>query len=439
MSLLFSFFFCRQRKDLDKTKSEKHEKSVNDVKSTISNMTNPFTCEQTGLVNIANGVEVDASTADGMLSAETLGEHQFSEFCQRNLFTDDPDIFNPIKKNKLKTFSSDKAKINNSKGQLIALKTDRNLFARLLVMSKSQNLDLKDLLSYSLSDYPLSLATLTGGLVKTAKSKMFEILNNMVEDPLLTMENIGERNALIVDAFAILHAMKGCWKTFSDFADATFALLIKIACQSKAVRLDFVADRYPVISIKNAERSRRAAQGVQRVRILNKNQSLPKQWKKYMSSGENKEWLVAFLCEYWCTYQTAKLNNLECIYITSKDKCYLLVPGSSPNAVVQHEEVQELESDHEEADTRLLLHSQHASISYDSIIVKCSDTDVFLLCIANQNNIGKPLFFMKGTGKDFMLSRVNIYGCSLLHTLQYFIANVSSTLYRMRFYERLYW
>ena len=291
---------------------------------------------------------------------------------------------------------------------------------------------------------------------------MFEILNNMVEDPLLTMENIGERNALIVDAFAILHAMKGCWKTFSDFADATFALLIKIACQSKAVRLDFVADRYPVISIKNAERSRRAAQGVQRVRILNKNQSLPKQWKKYMSSGENKEWLVAFLCEYWCTYQTAKLNNLECIYITSKDKCYLLVPGSSPNAVVQHEEVQELESDHEEADTRLLLHSQHASISYDSIIVKCSDTDMFLLCIANQNNIGKPLFFIRvletniaslisrlsrvhsekacaNVCQDFMLSRVNIYGCSLLHTLQYFIANVSSTLYRMRFYERLYW
>jgi hypothetical protein len=41
--------------------------------------------------------------------------------------------------------------------------------------------------------------------------------------------------------------MKGSWKTFSDFADATFALLMKLARQSKAVRLDFVADRYPVI------------------------------------------------------------------------------------------------------------------------------------------------------------------------------------------------
>ena len=107
-------------------------------------------------------------------------------------------------------------------------------------MSKSHELNLKEILSYNLSDYPLSLATVTGGLVKTAKSKMFEILQNMVaEAPVVSFENIGERNALIVDAFAILHAMKGSWKTFSDFADATFALLMRLACQSKAARLEF--------------------------------------------------------------------------------------------------------------------------------------------------------------------------------------------------------
>ncbi len=33
-------------------------------------MTNPFTGEQTGLVNISNGVEVEASTADAILNAE---------------------------------------------------------------------------------------------------------------------------------------------------------------------------------------------------------------------------------------------------------------------------------------------------------------------------------------------------------------------------------
>ena len=94
-----------------------------------------------------------------------------------------------------------------------------------------------------------------------AKSKMFDILQNVVtEAPVVCLENTGERNALIVDACGILHSMKGSWKTFSDFADATFALLMRLACQSKAARLDFVADMYPEISIKNTERSRRAAQ-----------------------------------------------------------------------------------------------------------------------------------------------------------------------------------
>ena len=100
---------------------------------------------------------------------------------------------------------------------------------------------------------------------------------------------------------AVLQVMKGKWKTFGEFADSTFIYLVKLAWKWNATRLDFVADRYPAISIKNVERAKRAAQVVQKVHILSKNQSIPKQWKKYMSSGENKESLVAFLVDQWST------------------------------------------------------------------------------------------------------------------------------------------
>jgi hypothetical protein len=40
-------------------------------------------------------------------------------------------------------------------------------------------------------------------------------------------------------------------------------MLIALAQQYNASRLDFVADCYPVLSIKKAERSRRAEKGVQ--------------------------------------------------------------------------------------------------------------------------------------------------------------------------------
>ncbi|CAB4017441.1 Hypothetical predicted protein [Paramuricea clavata] len=152
------------------------------------------------------------------------------------------------------------------------MKTSRDLFARLLILSKTREINLKELLSYSLSDYPLSLATVNGAsLVKTAKAKMFEILE-------------------------------------------------------------------------------------------------------------------------------------ECLYITSKCKCHLLTTGSSPNDCVLHHEVPELQCDHEEADTRLLLHSNHAAKTHDTIIARTPDTDVFLLCIAMRRTIGKKLLVMVGTGNRFRIT-----------------------------------
>ena len=72
------------------------------------------------------------------------------------------------------------------------------------------------------------------------------------------MENLGGGSALVLDAMAVLQVITGKWKTFGEFADAMFAYLVKLAGHLKATRLDFVADRYPELSIKNTERARRA-------------------------------------------------------------------------------------------------------------------------------------------------------------------------------------
>ena len=379
---------------------------MSDVAATISNMMNPFSTDQAGLVNISSGIELQNDAASSLLKAERLGEGQISEFCHNNLFLiiDDPDIFTKIKRNKLHTFSSKTVTVKNSKGQQITVKRNRDLFARLLVISKTREIDLKGLLSYSLSEYPLSISTTSGELVKTAKFKLFEILEGEAKNPVVDVENLRDGNALIVDTMAVLQVMKGKWKTFGEFADSVFAYLVILARQWKAVRLDFVVDRYPKESIKNAERTRRAIQGTQRVHIYNKDQNVPKQWKKYMSCGENKESLIAFLWKHWCTYCSAQMKRLEYMYVTSESKCYLLFPCVSQNECIQRQEVRALESDHEEADTRLLLHARHAAdTQYTDIIVKSPDTDVFVLCIAKQKTIGKKLYLMTGTGNRFRL------------------------------------
>jgi hypothetical protein len=180
----------------------------------------------------------------------------------------------------------------------INIMLNRNLFAWLLVNSKSRKVDLKELLSYSLGTYPFSLSTTTGGLVKTAKSKLVEILEDEAGNPEVDMQGFNN-NALIVDAMAVVQSMKGKWKTFGEFADALLNILMKLTRHYNSTRLNFVAERYPALSIKNTERQRRAEKGVQKVHIFGKVQTVPKHWKTYLSCGENKESLIAFLCEHW--------------------------------------------------------------------------------------------------------------------------------------------
>ena len=176
-------------------------------------------------------------------------------------------------------------------------------------------------------------------------------------------------------------------------------MLVELAQQSNASRVDFVADCYPVLSIKKAERSRRAEKGVQKIHIFGKDQKVPKQWKKFMSCGENKESIMAFLSEHWQTYKTSQLQDISYVYVTSKEKCCVFSPGASSDDEVLCRDCVELESNHEEADTRLLLHAKHAMNTYDSVIIKSPDIDVFILCIAMQQKLGpKNLFLTTGTG-----------------------------------------
>eukprot|EP00794_Sanderia_malayensis_P012433 gene12433-13718_t len=354
-----------------------------------------------GIHSVSSGVVIEDKIADIILEAENLGEEQFSSFVRTNLMGDIPDIFAKIKRNNICSFSSSKTKIvKNSKGKEISLKTSRDFFARLLVIAKSRDVILREVLSYSLGVYPLSLSTPSGSLVKTTKSKLFEIVENLADKPEVYMKAFQE-NVLIVDAMAILQTAKGKWTTFGELADGIFKHLLGFAKHWNVARIDFVVDRYPSISIKNTERSGRAEQGVQKIQIFNKEQKAPKQWKKYMGCGENKESFLAFLCDHWSKYQSSQLFPVHVLFVTSKEICYSISAGASAKQQVTCEEVPELHCNHEEADMRLLLHANYAANVHQRIIIKSSDNDVFLLCIAMQHTIHKELFMMTGTGNKF--------------------------------------
>ena len=123
-----------------------------------------------------------------------------------------------------------------------------------------------------------------------------------------------------------------------------------------AARVDFVSDRYHEVSVKRVERNKRAVSDATQIRIGGPSQKVPRQFKTFLSLGENKESLVEFIFKHLYTMQLEEnLCDLS-LYFSHGQKCHRFYVDKRNAARV--EEIPELYSDHEEADTRLLLHAR---------------------------------------------------------------------------------
>ena len=83
---------------------------------------------------------------------------------------------------------------------------------------------------------------------------------------------------------ALIQSIKRVPETFGDFVESILTRILSSAVNLKSSRVDFVCDTYPDISIKNLERSERADAG----------STIPRQFKKFLSVGKNKEALIEF-------------------------------------------------------------------------------------------------------------------------------------------------
>ncbi len=124
-----------------------------------------------------------------------------------------------------------------------------------------------------------------------------------------------------------------------------------------------------------------------------------------MSSGENKEQLIEFIYPSWRKADPMVLKGIE-VFLAHQEECHKLIPS---NDTLICTEVDELCCDHEEADTRMLVHANHASQFYRKILIKSPDTDVFVIALNASLEINANMFFETGVGtarRIISLSRI---------------------------------
>ena len=396
--------FCRSKKNLDKSRIEADEKAVLNVVKTVKLMVYPFENEQADLVHLASGTVPTPAVADDMKTMLEKGKSASISFMKTNIIREDPNIYSTIKTN-LKAFSylGKKVTSKSTKGKLVAMKNSKILFAKMLLIAKSRNLNIKDVLKYSLRPFPSSLATLEGDLIKTQKSKLLQAVENEADSPTVTGLPDGY-NACVLDAFAILQTLTPVPDSFGELSKQLLGKVVNSALSSKCKTVDFVCHRYPQQSIKSLKRNRRSAQDVQKIKIYSMAQKVPRQWKKFLSFGENKEELMKFIYSSWIKADPTLLKDIE-VYLAHEEMCHKFIASSG---LLTCQVVDELTCDYEEADTRMLTHACHASQLCNNMVIKSPDTDVFFIALNASLEINANLFFETGVGNGRRIISLNL-------------------------------
>ena len=119
--------------------------------------------------------------------------------------------------------------------------------------------------------------------------------------------------------------------------------------------MHLVFDQYWLTSIKSGERTRRGSSDALEVRITGPNTPVPKQWVKYIQNRQNKINLCDFLSSSLCKIGQERLMQGKRLIIAggfTDGERVVEITRARPT-----EDIDALKSNHEEADTRMILHA----------------------------------------------------------------------------------
>ena len=222
-------------KDFGKKRILYDEASVSTCYELINSWRNPFN-DSTLIIGLSSGLAAPKEIQNDLLNAADVGKKQLKDFLVTRIEATSQHFHDPIKKNKLKTFSSIDTKPIKVNNTTINLKSDRETFARLLVVQQNRRISLQDVLKFELSSFPLALANPDGTMTKTMKVKLFQSL----QDKIPTIPSCRSNTPNIFDGMVLLQKLPPNLETFGNVSDY---LLTKVLKGSARI-VYFVTDPY---------------------------------------------------------------------------------------------------------------------------------------------------------------------------------------------------
>lgn len=150
---------------------------------------------------------------------------------------------------------------------------------------------------------------------------------------------------IIIDGGVLIHSLPGTTvqgKTFDSYFDKVFCPRVRHDLK-RLTRVDVVWDQYRALTIKGGTREKRGTGIRQRISGTAK---IPGKWQNFLANVDNKKELFSFLSKKITEEHFPDGNN---VYITAGEQVQHIGNGPPMD-----------QCNHEEADTRVLVHLLHA-------------------------------------------------------------------------------
>ena len=170
-------------------------------------MLNPWSSKENNshLVNISSGAIANDEVKHDLLQAYALGKSDLAQILEeRTNPNGEINLFETLPKRNLKTFSHSYAMSTKVSSSTIS-KNSKSLYTRVLVVSRSREIDMREVVTYCLGDIPFPISNRLDSLVKTNKSALLSLLECEVK----AVQNhrvkaVPVNSALMIDGMALL-------------------------------------------------------------------------------------------------------------------------------------------------------------------------------------------------------------------------------------------
>jgi len=382
-------------KPLRDSEIKKSEKIVSDIINVMENeYLNPFSplLEEDKLYNLSSGCCKEEGV-DELLNIYEAGKVMANEFLTNRILSSREKFHEPIRKKKIPTFFTPKIKVSTAKSESV-IEANRNIIGKLLsIGAKTEQLiDFQKALNFSLYTVPLCLAYPDGTRRASPKSKLLEVI--LMTPCLITelpSDIIRHQFVFIVD---MMSQVRSCMTSLPDSYEE-FILNFLRTLPKGFHRVDIVADCYRNNSIKSSERIKRGDS--EKVIIGSLFSRLPRDMNKFLMNNDNKNSLIKLIFRFIRDNRARVLQMLqtETIILSGDSECYNVTATSVSEST--------LKSNHEEADTKVVMHVydilQNTSLS---IVLRSpsGDTDILVILLGVITSGKERVYYDYGNGKN---------------------------------------